>query len=122
MDLQRLIAALQAASNNNINVNITVTPAVSGESDAVETSELPDTDSQSSSCLPDTDFDIGDRVIICHTRQDGNTIHTAGEVIEIQQQDDKGYYTRVLGENGKYYRIGLHYNEARLGSKAIVLD
>lgn len=104
MDLQRLIAALQAASNNNINVNITVTPAV-------ETPEL-----------PDTDFDIGDRVIICHTRQDGTTIHTAGEVIEIQQQDDKGYYTRVLGENGKHYRIGLHYNEARLGSKAIVLD
>lgn len=115
MDLQRLIAALQAASNNNINVNITVTPAV-------ETPELPDTDSQSSSYLPDTDFDIGDRVIICHTRQDGTTIHTAGEVIEIQQQDDKGYYTRVLGENGKHYRIGLHYNEARLGSKAIVLD
>ena len=111
MDLQRLIAALQAASNNNINVNITVTPAVSGEPDAVKTPEL-----------PDTDFDIGDRVIICHTRHDGTTIHTAGEVIEIQQQDDKGYYTRVLGENGKHYRIGLHYNEARLGSKAIVLD
>lgn len=116
MDLQRLIAALQAASNNNINVNITVTPAVSGEP------ELPDTDSQSSSYLPDTDFDIGDRVIICHTKHDGTTIHTAGEVIEIQQQDDKGYYTRVLGENGKHYRIGLHYDEVRLGSKAIVLD
>ena len=108
MDLQRLIAALQAASHNNINVNITVTPTVSGEPDAVE--------------LPDTDFDIGDRVIICHTRHDGTTIHTAGEVIEIQQQDDKGYYTRVLGENGKHYRIGLHYDEVRLGSKAIVLD
>lgn len=110
MDLQRLIAALQAASNNNINVNITVTPAVSGEPD-VTTPEL-----------PDTDFDIGDRVIICHTRHDGTTIHTAGEVIEIQQKDDKGYYTRVLGENGKHYRIGLHYDEVRLGSKAIVLD
>lgn len=111
MDLQRLIAALQAASNNNINVNITVTPAVSGEPDAVESPEL-----------PDTDFDIGDRVIICHTRHDGTTIHTAGEVIEVCQKDDKGYYTRVLGENGKHYRIGLHYDEVRLGSKAIVLD
>lgn len=121
MDLQRLIAALQAASHNNINVNITVTPAVSGEPDAT-TPELPDTDSQSSSCLPDTDFDIGDRVIICHTRHDGTTIHTAGEVIEVCQKDDKGYYTRVLGENGKHYRIGLHYDEVRLGSKAIVLD
>lgn len=108
MDLQRLIAALQAASNNNINVNITVTP------------ELPD--EPAGAPLPDTDFDIGDRVIICHTRHDGTTIHTAGEVIEVCQKDDKGYYTRVLGENGKHYRIGLHYDEVRLGSKAIVLD
>lgn len=102
MDLQKLIAALKAASNGatvNVTVNVTDTPQ-----------------------LPDTDFDIGDRVVICHTRRDGNTIHTGGEVIEIQQQDDKGWYTRVLGENGKHYRIGLHYDEVRLGSKAIVLE
>ena len=108
MDLQKLITALQAASNNNLNINITVTPAVSGESDVPE--------------LPDTDFDIGDRVIICHTRKDGNTIHTGGEVIEVQKQDAKGWYTGVLGDNGKHYRIGLHYDEPRLGSKALVLE
>ena len=107
MDLQKLIAALQAASNGatvNVTVNVTGAPVV----------ETPQ--------LPDTDFDIGDRVVICHTRRDGNTIHTGGEVIEIQKQDDKGWYTRVLGENGKHYRIGLHYDEVRLGSKAIVLE
>lgn len=107
MDLQKLIAALKAASNGatvNVTVNVTGEPAVTTPQ------------------LPDTDFDIGDRVVICHTRRDGNPIHTAGEVIEIQKQDDKGWYTRVLGDNGKHYRIGLHYDEPRLGSKAIVLE
>ena len=108
MDLQKLIAALQAASNSSVNINVTVTPVVSGEPEEVE--------------LPDTDFDIGDRVVICHQRKDCNTIHTGGEVIEIQKQDDKGWYTRVLGDNGKHYRIGLHYDEPRLGSKAIILE
>lgn len=109
MDLQKLIAALKAASNGaTVNVTINVTP---------------DTDSRSSSYLPDTDFAVGDEVVICHQKKDGTgTKHVAGEVIEILQRDDIGWYTRVLGDNGKHYRIGLHYDEERLGSKAIVMD
>ena len=111
MDLQKLIKALQADSNNNITINVTVTPAA----DTV-TAPAPEP-------LPDTDFDIGDRVVICHQRRgEDSPIHTSGEVIEVLQKDDKGWYTRVLGDNGKHYRIGLHYDEVRLGSKAIVLE
>lgn len=108
MDLQKLIAALQAASNGgtvNVTVNVTGEPAI-------DTPEL-----------PDTDFEIGDRVVICHQRRgEDSPIHTGGEVIEVLQKDDIGWYTRVLGDNGKHYRIGLHYDEPRLGSKAIVLE
>lgn len=103
MDLQKLIKALQAASTGTT-INITVTTAAE-----------PD--------LPETDFAIGDRVVICHQRHDTDSpIHTGGEVIEVLKQDDKGWYTRVLGDNGKHYRIGLKYDEVRLGSKAIVLE
>lgn len=110
MDLQKLIAALQAASNGGT-VNVTVN--VTGE-------PMEDT---VTAVLPDTDFDIGDRVVICHQRRgEDSPIHTGGEVIEVLQKDDIGWYTRVLGDNGKHYRIGLHYDEARLGSKAIVLE
>ena len=119
MDLQNLIAALKAASNGatvNVTINVTGEPAV-------ETPAMPDTDSRSSSYLPDTDFAVGDEVVICHQKKDGTgTKHVAGEVMEILQRDDIGCYTRVLGDNGKHYRIGLHYDEERLGSKAIVMD
>lgn len=108
MDLQKLIAALKAASNGatvNVTINVTGEPAV----------ETP--------AMPDTDFAVGDEVVICHQKKDGTgTKHVAGEVIEILQRDDIGWYTRVLGDNGKHYRIGLHYDEERLGSKAIVMD
>lgn len=107
LDLKKLIKQLQADANSNVTINITVTPA--------DVSDTPQ--------LPDTDFAIGDRVVICHQRRGCDSpIHTSGEVIEILQQDDKGWYTRVLGDNGKHYRIGLHYDEVRLGSKAIVLE
>lgn len=115
MDLQKLIRALQAASAEasgtvNITVNVTGEPPVDDDDDDVV-------------ALPDTDFSVGDRVIICHQRRDAvSPIHTGGEVIEVLQQDDKGWYTRVLGDNGKHYRIGLKYDEVRLGSKAIVLE
>lgn len=111
MDLQKLIKALQADANNNITINVTVSPAVA---DSVTPPAVE---------VPDTDFDIGDRVVICHQRRgEDSPIHTGGEVIEVLQKDDKGWYTRVLGDNGKHYRIGLHYDEPRLGSKAIVLE
>lgn len=111
MDLQKLIAALQAAYNGST-INVTVN--VAGEPEVAE----PEV-----SALPETDFNIGDRVVICHQRHDSDSpIHTGGEVIEVLQKDDKGWYTRVLGDNGKYYRIGLKYDEPRLGSKAIILE
>lgn len=72
--------------------------------------------------LPDTDFDIDDRVLVCHIRKDGTRVHTMGTVIEVQGADDKGFYTRVLGDNGKHYRTGLKYNEERLGSMIVMLD
>lgn len=69
--------------------------------------------------LPDTDFEVGDRVVVCHTKKNGDTIHPTGEVIETLGKDDKGWYTRVLGDNGKHYRTGLKMDEARLRSKII---
>lgn len=70
--------------------------------------------------LPDTDFEVGDRVVVCHTKKDGSgTIHPTGEVIETLGKDDKGWYTRVLGDNGKHYRTGLKMDEERLRSKII---
>lgn len=111
MDINTLIAALQGATNVNLNITITQTEP-----------ELPETDSRSSS-YPSTDFEEGDRVLVCHTRKDGTgTKHTLGTVIEVLQKDENGWYTRVAGDNGKHYRIGLKYDEERLGSKAIVLD
>lgn len=105
MDINTLIAALQGATN--VNLNITITPT--------ESVDVPQ--------LPETDFEEGDRVLVCHTRKDGTgTKHTLGTVIEVLQKDENGWYTRVAGDNGKHYRIGLKYDEERLGSKAIVLD
>lgn len=101
MDINTLIAALQGATNVNLNITITKTEPE----------------------LPATDFEEGDRVLVCHTRKDGTgTKHTLGTVIEVLQKDENGWYTRVAGDNGKHYRIGLKYDEERLGSKAIVLD
>ena len=109
LDLKKLMKQLKADVNSNVTISITVTPADVAPVTAPE--------------LPDTDFAIGDRVVICHQRHgEDSPIHTSGEVIEIQKKDDKGWYTRVLGDNGKHYRIGLHYDEVRLGSKAIVLE
>ena len=105
MDLQKLMENIKNGANVTINVTFTDAPAT-----------------PATPVLPDTDFDIGDRVVVCHQKKDGSgTKHTSGTVIEIQKQDDKGWYTRVEGDNGKHYRIGLH-DEERLGSKAIVLE
>ena len=103
MDLQKLIAALQAATNNNVTINVTVTEPVDN--------------------TPVTDFNVGDRVFVCHTKKDGTgTIHTWGTVSAVCQQDEIGWYTRVDGDNGKHYRTGLVYDEERLGSKIVNLD
>lgn len=109
-DMDKLIAAVRGSvsdsANVTVNVNINVADAPAAEP-----------------VMPDTDFAVDDRVIICHVKKDGTgPKHTTGTVIEILQQDDDGWYTRVLGDNGKHYRIGLKYDEARKGTKAIVLE
>lgn len=70
-----------------------------------------------------TDFEVGQRVYVCHTRKDGTgTIHVKGTV-ESFGDDDNGEYVRVTGDNGKHYRCGLRLDEERLGSKIFqVLD
>lgn len=111
-----LVAAIQQAVANangsvtiNLNVNQpTIEPAVVNAPAAEPT--------------PYTDFAIGDEVLVCHVRHDGTPVHTYGEVIEVCGHDDVGYYTRVLGNNGKHYRTGLTYNEERLGSKIVMLE
>lgn len=71
----------------------------------------------------DTDFKVGDRVCVCHIKKDGSgTKHTFGTVDAIQQKDDKGYFTRVTGDNGCHYRTGLKLDEERLGSKIFLIE
>lgn len=115
MNLQDLIAQIQSAAtvDGNVTININVNqPTVTAPVVDVNTDDV-----------PDTDFEVDDRVLVCHICKDGVTRkHTMGTVIEVQQADDKGFYTRVLGDNGKHYRTGLRYNEERLGSMIVMLD
>lgn len=112
-NIQDLINQIQAAAtsgNTVINIiNITDTP-VAEPAPVVE-----DDDS-----TLETDFEVGDEVLVCHTKKDGSgTIHPTGTVTEIDV-DDKGPYVRVTADNGKHYRCGLTMNEERLGSKIIM--
>ena len=101
MNINDLIKLIQGDNKAlNINVTVSVDPAVADV--------IADT--------PATDFEEGDRVLVCHIRKDGKRVHTVGTVIEAAGEDDKGYYTRVLGDNGNHYRAGLKYNEERLGT------
>lgn len=117
MNINDLIAQIQAAvkgSNGNVTVNISLNqPTV--EAPVVDDVDVVDD-------TPYTDFDEGDRVLVCHIRKTGQRVHTMGTVIESLGHDDKGWYTRVLGDNGKHYRTGLEYNEERLGSMIVQLD
>lgn len=118
-NIDDLIAQIKAAAtvDGAVTVNININqPTVSAPVvDDVVVDDEP-------VALPDTDFDIDDRVLVCHIRRDGTRGHTMGTVIEVQGADDKGFYTRVLGDNGKHYRTGLKYNEERLGSMIVMLD
>ena len=117
MNINDLIAQIQAAvqgTSGNVTVNINLNqPSV--EAPVVD-DEVVDED------VPCTDFDEGDRVLVCHIRKNGERVHTMGTVIESLGKDDKGWYTRVAGDNGKHYRTGLVYNEERLGSMIVWLD
>lgn len=105
MNINDLIKLIQAG---NVTVNVSVTTVSPIVEETVE--EV------------DTDFDLDDRVLVCHIRKDGERVHTVGTVIEVAGKDDVGYYTRVLGDNGKHYRAGLKYNEERLGTVIYELD
>lgn len=105
MNINDLIKLIQAG---NVTVNVSVTATSPVVEETVE--EV------------DTDFDLDDRVLVCHIRKDGERVHTVGTVIEVAGKDEVGYYTRVLGDNGKHYRAGLKYNEERLGTVIYELD
>jgi Trk K+ transport system NAD-binding subunit len=105
MNINDLIKLIQAG---NVTVNVSVTATSPVVEETVE--EV------------DTDFDLDDRVLVCHIRKDGERVHTVGTVIEVAGKDDVGYYTRVEGDNGKHYRAGLKYNEERLGTVIYELD
>lgn len=110
MTLQDLIASIQAAANGNVTLNINIQGGADLSTDIVD-----DDDDL------DSDFDIGDRVLVCHIRHDGTRVHTNGTVDSIGT-DDKGPYVRVTGDNGKHYRCGLHYDEERLGSMIVTVE
>lgn len=111
MTLQDLIASIQAAANGNVTLNINIQGGADLSTDIID-----DDDDDL-----DTDFDIGDRVLVCHIRHDGTRVHTNGAVDSIGT-DDKGPYVRVTGDNGKHYRCGLHYDEERLGSMIVTVE
>ena len=102
MNLNDLLKLFQD-NRNNITINVTV------NGQAVEDSNI------------DTDFEVGDRVLVCHRRKDGTPVHTWGEVDSIGS-DDVGDYVRVTGDNGKHYKTGTHYNEVRLGTCIVEIE
>lgn len=108
MDINDLVKLIQG-NYKNININVTI------NTDPVEVVE-------DAPALPDTDFEVGDRVLVRHIRKDGERVHTVGTVDTILGQDDKGWYTRVTGDNGKHYRAGLVFDEERLGTVIYRLD
>lgn len=102
MNINELIKALQSAGVTSIEVTEPVTIPVD---------------------TPDTDFAVGDNVIVCHRRKDGVTsTHTSAIVTEILQQDEYGWYTRATGANGKHYKAGLKWDEERKGTRFVELD
>lgn len=106
-NVDELIAKLQDKGNVTINI-------INVSSDDT----IPDDDFDVVDDTPVSDFAVGDRVLVCHTKKNGETIHPDGTVSSIGT-DDKGDYVRVDGDNGKHYKCGLHLNEARLGSKIV---
>lgn len=68
---------------------------------------------------PPTDFEEGDRVMVCHIKKNGQSKHTDGTVTTVLGCDEDGYYTRVTGDNGCHYKTGLVIDEERKGSKII---
>ncbi len=116
INIKKLIKDLKKDGNNvviNIFESSSSSPVVEAPSPVVE--------APAPVVLPATDFKVGDKVFVCHIAKDGNTKHTRGEVIEVQRKDEDGWYTRILGDNGKHYRTGLKVDEARKNSKVVYI-
>lgn len=116
-NIQTLINALQSAArgvDGNVTININLNQPVIDDT-AADDVVVP-------TPQPDTDFIVGERVLVCHIRKNGERVHTVGTVDTVLGHDDKGWYTRVTGDNGKHYRAGLTYNEERLGTVIYELD
>lgn len=107
MNILDFIKTLQDNTSGDITINININGTDVPADDVVD---------EPVAETPDTDFNLGDTVLVCHVRKSGERVHTVGEVIEVLGHDDKGWYTRVLGSNGKHYRAGLKFNEERLGT------
>lgn len=110
-DIKKLMADIQGAAGAGSVVNVTINVA---SSDVAPAPVAP--------AMPDTDFAVGDEVLVCHVRKNGERVHTVGTVDTVLGQDDKGWYTRVTGDNGKHYRAGLLFNQERLGTVIYQLD
>ena len=107
MNILDFIKTLQDNTSGDITINININGTDVLVDDVVD-APVAET--------PDTDFSVGDTVLVCHVRKDGERVHTFGTVIETLGHDDKGWYTRVEGNNGKHYRAGLKFDEERLGT------
>lgn len=103
MNILELIKQLQGDTNVTININ-TVVPTAEGNAVEAEEEEV-----------STSYFDIGEIVIINHTRHNGTVVNTTGIVTEFGA-DEHGSYVRALGVNGKHYRAGVHNGEERLGT------
>ena len=107
MDVKDLIKLIKAGATVNVNV-------------AVDTDGNVDTDVDVKQPI-DTDFELDERVLVCHRRKDGTPVHTWGTVIAIDT-DDVGDYVRIEGDNGKHYKTGTHYNEVRKGTCIVEIE
>ena len=115
MNILDFIKSIQDATTGNVTININVNNV---DDDVVVDDATPDVEPD----LPYTDFTVGDTVLVCHVRKDGERVHTVGTVIETCGHDDKGWYTRIEGNNGKHYRAGLEFNEERLGTIVYTIE
>lgn len=126
MNILDLINAIKNASNNgdNVTVNITVNgqPTPAADTPVTSSDWFDDGDDDDVDDTPDTDFTVGQAVMVCHTRANGEGVKTLGVVDTVLGKDDKGWYTRVTGNNGNHYRAGLHFNEERLGTVIYDID
>lgn len=104
-DIDALIKKLQS-SDTGVTINVI---NVNGDAAVVDDDYDDDID---------TDFSVGDRVMVCHIKKDGTSKHTDGTVTEIDS-DDYGDYVRVTGDNGCHYKCGTHMDVARKGSKIV---